>query len=461
MSASLRTRNWQHGSLVGTGALLGAGSFFIDPTGHLPAGLADIVSGLPWAMMGVGGKGLWATRDESQAVKRRAAERARQRRIEEEDATDGVVSIAGVGLGGVDIIAWGAHASLRTSSAPAGERRGDERVRGPVQEHPRALREAAAIEGRSLFDGRKVDVRSLRRHWNDDETREVHLTTSETSYYPYLAQSHSLDVAMPGLPERARSLRHLWEGDRPCTWRDVADLPAPVSLGTVTVARTSDGYLLAGARGDTAQSGSAPRAPQPAAPLKPWQVLAGQQAPACGSVSDPQYADPQGRKLLHFVAEGVIPEDVDEFSGDIDVRRTAVRGIKEELGEVCAAGRITLTSLHPRTTAVFFDQVRWEVVVTHVVDLDVDLATVRRHASLARDRFETQEWIALDATDPQDPEMCQLLHGTHPSWVLASNHALVALVFALLDMHQERVPRHGFVQRNGAAGRRGWEHSQG
>lgn len=428
-----------------SGLVAAGASLAWSPWGALPAELGEVVSGLPYAAAGVGLKNVWTDWGHHRDRMRRRAEHALQRKLEEDDAYDGLLTLAGVGLGGVDVLALGSTTTVMSRRAQT-VRVLDDSVDGPVAAHLSEVGRSAAAENRSLFDGDKVDVVGVRRRWTDETGIEILLDTAPTSYLPYLTRSHSLDVALPGLPDQQPTLRHVWEGTRPFGWQDIPSLPAPVSLGTVTVARTTDGYLLAGLRGATAQSGNRGDAQNGSmlGPLKPWQENALRVAPGAASISAPRYRDPNGRPLLHFIGEGVTSTDHDVVTRTLDVRVTAVRGISEELGNVCRAGRVTATTLPLTTTAVFFDQVRWELVSTFLVQLDVDLATARRHASIARDSFETAQWIALDASSPSDPEIEQLLSGTHPQWVLASNHALVALLGALVEVHRE-----SFVRRPG------------
>ena len=88
-------------------------------------------------------------------------------------------------------------------------------------------------------------------------------------------------------------------------------------------------------------------------------------------------------------------------------------------------------------TGFAFDQLRWQPYFTFLARLDRTWEEVQTGIASATDAWEA-EWISLPF-NIEHAGLRRLMQGRHPDLELTSNHAAVALWFALLY-------RHGFEQ---------------
>jgi ADP-ribose pyrophosphatase YjhB (NUDIX family) len=272
------------------------------------------------------------------------------------------------------------------------------------------LQATAAQQGRRFVSGRLLDMTAARPEASERgipraaSSFEIHL--SQTTYFRFAAMSNSLDLDMsrylPDLP--AQTLREAWSAYDPRNLTEVAALPAPACVGTVTVvvATQSRPTIVCMERSRTL-----------------FQASGGP-----GDSPDPASAQQPRTSAVHFVGEGMDLHDR-EPNGRFSPAQTAMRGLKEELGVDCSE---RVEALEP--TAVCFDLKRWQPVFCFVAMVDMTYEQVVRAAETAPHGFETARFLPRPWT-AADARTRDLLTGDSPRDRLASNHAEVALLFAL------------------------------
>lgn len=242
----------------------------------------------------------------------------------------------------------------------------------------------------------------LARDSDNNRQPRYRLTPATGMYFDFFATGNSLDVEMD-IDGQKTTLRKAW-GVHPTSITDVSALPCMATIGTGTVVVTKDNKLVLGVRGKTAIAGRA-------------------------SGED----DGSGRKLIHFVGEGMIPSDLDS-AGRINPRETAKRGLWEELALGEARDSIGKVS-ELYDTGFFFDQQRYQPCFAFLARIDMtwdDLQTAV--TARARDSWEFEQFIAT-SFEPSNAELLHLLRGNHPRLRLASNHAAAFLWFACIYQH--------------------------
>lgn len=228
------------------------------------------------------------------------------------------------------------------------------------------------------------------------------LTPAVTSYHLWAATSNSLDrpftaSEVTAFPDSS-SLRDAWRIS-PERLEDVGRLPAPAKVGVGTAVITNDNHLVVGLRGKT----------------------------FVASAHDSPLGDV--RKPVHFVAEGMIPNDLNP-AGRLDPRVTALRGIAEELGlDQSGTGTGTVTKLV--ATGVFFDVKRWQPCFAFVARIDRSFDELNTLVHSATDYWESDQLIPMPM-DIRDGHLRSLLLGHHESFRWASNHAQAVAYFACL-----------------------------
>lgn len=262
-----------------------------------------------------------------------------------------------------------------------------------------AFRAKASEAGITLTNDACVDIVDarveLRRLPDGRRSRHYTLTPAKADYFDFIASTANMDTAIEGKDP----LRKLAD-KRPTGLSDLKHLPAMAKLGCGTAVVTRDDRLVLGVRGRAAVAGK---------------------------------LDAQDkRSLVHIVAEGATPADIGT-SGVIDPREVVRRALAEELA---IGGR---SHDHARVvelidTGFFFDQLRWQPCFAFLARIDQDWPEVQTAAATAVDLWEVEELRHMPF-DIRNPEMRQLLLGTHPDLVLASNHAASVLWFALLYQH--------------------------
>lgn len=210
---------------------------------------------------------------------------------------------------------------------------------------------------------------------------ELILTPGLTSYHRWAVSSGSLDRLLTreesaAIPGPGTTLRQRWKAN-PRTLQETSALPSPAKAGAGVAAVTSDGYLVLGVRTRAYVAG----------------------------------ASGGSRANVHVVAEGMLPEDIND-GGDICSTAAARRGLAEELG--VATAEISLTG-------VFLDVQRWQPIFAHIAYLNETLEQVRSLAAQAPDAWEADRIIGVPLK--RASALAALVGGSHPELVAASNHA--------------------------------------
>jgi hypothetical protein len=261
-------------------------------------------------------------------------------------------------------------------------------------------------------------VRSARSNPNGETV--YLLVPRRTSYFVWASTSGQLDTKLTeeekrSIHGRGETLRERWD-KRPTRLEDLNGLPAPAKLGCGVVAVTKDNYMVMGLRGRT--------------------FIA----------SDFDSDGPDTRSSVHFVAEGVLPTDVDA-ANLLNPDVTALRGLQEELAVGNDVGSLArVDSLHQ--TGVFFDTQRWQPCFAYVARLDVTFDEINTLVLSARDFWETDRLLPVPF-DPFDDKVRSMMLDVDRDHRFASNHAHALAYFALLseygltDLHDSLRNRRG------------------
>ncbi|MEE6289255.1 hypothetical protein V2J52_16495 [Georgenia sp. MJ173] len=228
------------------------------------------------------------------------------------------------------------------------------------------------------------------------------LTPAPMTYFPFAATGAELDLPHG---EGGMTLRHRFGPDIQ-NLPEVAALPVPAKVGSGTLVVSSDRRLVLGVRGST--------------------MIAG------------RHESRDGRSLVHVVAEGATPDDVDRH-GRFDPLVTARRGVLEEVGIGDSSeevGRITKLV----RTGFYLDQQRWQPCFANIAYVDLTWDEIQTAAPAAQHSWEVERYLSLPF-DIAHPGVRRLLLDSHPDLALASNHAAAVLWFALLYEHGFTVMR--------------------
>lgn len=339
-----------------------------------------------------------AARREKQVVRRFSDESWRSRSMKVGAMTVPRMSIVVSCTQGVP---WTARASCSFRSTPARRPR-HELVAARREDWLSADRAKAAelglvfedLPGADLLDA-QLEVRS------DKERRWTHYSfeVGETTYYEFASTALKLDRPVRDAQGRQGALRDALGGD-PVSILDVGRLPVPAAVGSGTVVVTSDQRVLLGVRLRTFVAGR-------------------------GDVGG-------AKRPVHVVAEGLAPSDVDA-DGNFSPREGARRALAEELHVGPRTDHVArVTELVD--TGLAFDQERWQPYFTFLARLDRSWAEVETGIRTATDSWESEMLVSLPF-DIEHAGLRLLLQGRHPDLQLASNHAVVAVWFALLYQH--------------------------
>lgn len=298
-------------------------------------------------------------------------------------------------------VPWTKRASCSFESVP--ERRPRHRLIEAAREE--WLREdmARAKEGGLLFvDLPTADLLDARLELRAEGNRRVphyQLKVGETTYFEFASTALKLDRTVIDNDSQERSLRDALGVD-PTSILDVGGLPIPASIGSGTVAVTSDNRIILGVRLRTFVAG---------------------------------LADTTGTKLpVHVVAEGLTPTDVDA-NGHFSPLEGAKRALREELHVGPRSDHIARV-IELIETGFSFDQQRWQPYFSFLARLDRTWSEIQTGIHAATDAWESEMLLSLPF-DIEHAGLRLLLQGRHPDLQLASNHAAVALWFALLYQH--------------------------
>lgn len=263
--------------------------------------------------------------------------------------------------------------------------------------------EEARRKGLPMFDGDAVDIVDAKvdliRGADGRKRPQYTLTPAPAKYFDFLGTTANLDARVDGGPT-LRELSREMVGFDPQGIDKLDQLPAMAKLGSGTAVVTSDERIVLGVRGKLMIAGALD-------------------------------AD-DARSVIHVVAEGVDPADVDR-NALLNPRETALRGLEEELNignEIRHSARVT--SLED--TGFFFDQLRWQPCFAFLARIDRSWEEFHPAAVAAQDAWEVERLISLPF-DIHHEGVRRLLLGTHPDLVLASNHAAMYLWTALLHKH--------------------------
>ncbi|UYG17275.1 hypothetical protein BRM3_02240 [Brachybacterium huguangmaarense] len=224
-------------------------------------------------------------------------------------------------------------------------------------------------------------------------------TLGTTTYFEFASTALKLDRTLVADDGSERSLRDVLGCD-PHSVLDVGELPIPATIGSGTVAVTSNNRVLLSVRLRTFVAGP---------------------------------GDAEGsRRPVHVVAEGLIPTDVDD-DGNFSPIAGARRALREELHVGPRSDHIAkVTDLIEVGFA--FDHQRWQPYFVFLARLDRTWAEIQPGVHAATDSWESAMLISLPF-DIEHAGLRLLLQGRHPEFQLASNHATAGLWFALLYQH--------------------------
>ncbi|WP_143019124.1 hypothetical protein [Arthrobacter sp. ov407] len=241
------------------------------------------------------------------------------------------------------------------------------------------------------------------RSRTDGET-VYQLVPRRTSYFLWAATSAQLDRELTedekiSVKGHGATLRDRW-GKWPTRLEDLNGLPAPAKLGCGVVVVTQDNYMVLGLRGRTFVA------------------------------SDFDADVSETRDSVHFVAEGVLPTDLDaKHVVNPDV--AAFRGLREELAVGNDVGSLArITSL--RRTGVFLDTERWQPCFAYLAKVDVTFDELNTLVLSARDFWEADRLVPV-LFDPFDDKVKSMMLDVDTEHRFASNHAHALAYFALLS----------------------------
>lgn len=230
------------------------------------------------------------------------------------------------------------------------------------------------------------------------------LVPRKTSYFVWASTSASLDrhltaeeKAAIGGPEQ--TLRERWN-KRPTRLEDLSGLPSPAKLGCGVVVVTKDDYMVLGVRGRTFVA------------------------------SDFDGDGAETRASVHFVAEGVLPTDVDA-ANLLNPDVAALRGLKEEMALGNDVGSLARV-ISLQRTGVFLDTQRWQPCFAYLARVDVTFNELSTLVLSARDFWEADRLVPL-LFDPFDDKVRSMMLDMDPEHRFASNHAHALAYFALLS----------------------------
>jgi hypothetical protein len=280
----------------------------------------------------------------------------------------------------------------------------------------RELQAEAKGRGRLFQNGEKLDMRRVRvqrdRSRRPDTATTYHIDLAKTEYFKFATMSNALDVDVSAyLPKASgRTLREIWSQYNVRELPDVADLPAPACVGTVTVVIAEQDCLVCMLRGRAH-----------------FQVGA---SSVILSTGEPAREESKLRRRVHFVGEGMLPIDR-AMDGRPSPDETAYRGLCEELGFSREDVLTDPPRLELKQLGLFLDVRRWQPVFCYLAFARMTFEQIIQRAAAAKDSFESPEIIAREWSI-RNKDTRNLLIGTDGRYRLASNHAEVALLLSLL-----------------------------
>lgn len=241
---------------------------------------------------------------------------------------------------------------------------------------------------------RRVPGQSPRTHFR--------FKVAPSSYSDFACSNAKLDeqFTLDGETD-LRSLRERW-AVTPRSILDVGQLPASAVIGSSTVVVTSDNRFVFGVRDRT--------------------FIAGRN----------DSTDARQRPPVHFVAEGLQIKDLDQ-DGNFSPLAGSYRALRQELGVSKRSDSIARPN-EVVPTGFAFDNKRWQPYFTFIARVDTTWKDLETGCWIAQDHWEAARLESLPF-DIGHVGVRKLLIDDHPDFVLASNHAKLALWFALLFQH--------------------------
>jgi hypothetical protein len=262
---------------------------------------------------------------------------------------------------------------------------------------PALVREAEA-DGKEFRDELGLDLTYVRpQSQSNGGPRRYSVGVSQTSYHQWAATANSLgrDLrAWPDVVEQlgTQTLREAWEAHPTCL-EDLARQTPPALIGICVVVIAEEQIILLERQGIHYVATRA-------------------------EVNDK-------RRLGHFMGEGMTPADTNPLTGRYCPERGALRGCEEELG-------LTAQDIELTPTAIVLDTKRCQPLFCFLGDCSLPIADIEERMQFAPDRRETiSRIVAQLPASSRDETTRSLLAGRHPEFVLSSNHADAALLYAL------------------------------
>jgi hypothetical protein len=264
------------------------------------------------------------------------------------------------------------------------------------------LKREAKDQGRTFRPGPALDLLCAEELEPEvGAPRRYRVGVAETDYNRWVATANSLDRDLSRyreLTERLGSstLRQAW-GHTPDCLEDIAELPAPCFMG-VCVVVVVENHIIA-------------------LPRQRMHLVAGSESSSADRSTKPT--------PVHFVGEGVVPDDL--IAGRTPPESAALRGCYEEL-------KLAEDELDLIPTAFVFDTLRWQPLFCYLAHCKLTMPEVETRMKKAMDSQETGQGQIAALLQPTvvAPDTRALLTGSHPSMRLASNHAEIALLYALV-----------------------------
>lgn len=250
--------------------------------------------------------------------------------------------------------------------------------------------------------------------------RTYYLAAAPMSYYDFAATANILDQFYDEESSIREHFNVHFDEDSTLT-----DLPVNAKMGCGTVVVTSDNRVLLGVRKKSFVAG----------PCDP------------NSGHDCRSSEP-----VHFVAEGMIPEDLNGMTLPSHLTRlrnlagdtASLRAQQEELNIGTGARQIAGIS-ELVGTGFFFDHVRMQPCFAYLSRVDKNTDEIMSRVSEAKDQWEIDTLLDWEFSI-EKPDLIELLLNKHPHYHLASNHAAALLWFACVyefgfDTVSERLHR--------------------
>jgi hypothetical protein len=256
----------------------------------------------------------------------------------------------------------------------------------------------AIVDGREFKDEPGLDLTYIQPESSaPGDPKRYKAGVSRTTYHQWATTANCLDRDLRELPEMAEqlgvpTLRESWKC-HPTSLEELTRQPVPALMGVCVVVIAEEQIV----------------------------VLERQDLHYVASRSE--HSD--RRRLAHFMGEGMTPADTDLRTGRFSPERGALRGCEEEFG-------LTANDIKLIPTAVVVDTKRCQPLFCFIGKCELEIGDLEERMQFAPDRKETVSRIVAQLQHTSRDEATRfMLTGEHPEFLLASNHAEVALLHAL------------------------------